>query len=85
MNPVPPLEQAQLEELLADHHEVIRLANELEYCLYRLGEIQGEERVTACQQAGGTLIGRLRTLLFRHDQTVFPLLHEAAEARDSNS
>jgi hypothetical protein len=82
MNSVPPLEQAHLEELLAEHQEVIHLANELEYCLYRLGETQGEERVTACQQAGGALIGRLRTLLFRHDQLVFPLLQEAAQDHD---
>ncbi len=68
------LTRADFELLVAEHEEVIRLANELEYQFYRLGEAQDGERVTECQQAGGALIGHLRGLLFRHDQQVLPIL-----------
>jgi hypothetical protein len=61
-------------QLLSEHQALIRLTNELELQLYRLREEPSAQRVTECQQAGGALIGRLRSLLFRHDQEVLPLL-----------
>ena len=68
------LSRADFEVLLTDHQRLIALANDLEYQLYRLGEIPAGERVTECQQAGGALVGLLRNVLFRHDQQVFPLV-----------
>jgi len=73
MHPTLMLSRAEFDRLLADHQELIELANELEYQLYRLGEGSGPERVLECQQAGGALLGHLRTVLFRHDQHVLPL------------
>ena len=78
MSPPPSssrkLSRADFERLVAEHEEVIRLANELEYHLHCLGVIQDGERVTECQQAGGALIGHLRGLMFRHDQHILPIL-----------
>jgi hypothetical protein len=73
MSPLP-LSRDDFERLLADQQQLIELANRLEYQLYRLGELPPDERVTDCQQAGGTLIGVLRGVLFRNDQHIFPLL-----------
>ena len=81
MSPPVSLSRADFELLVAEHEEVIRLANELEYLLHRLGSCQHGERVTTCQQAGGALIGHLRDLLFRHDQQILPVL-EASLADD---
>jgi hypothetical protein len=74
MNTAPSVGRADFERLVAEHQELIRLANELEYQLYRLGEVPADERVTDCQQAGGRLLGLLRNVLFRHDQHILPLL-----------
>ncbi len=74
MSPTPTLPRADFEQLLAGHQELVRLANELEYQLYRLGESAAPERITDCQQAAGVLIGQLRAVLFRHDQQVLPIL-----------
>ncbi len=74
MSSPPPLRRPDFERILADHQELVRLANELEYQLYRLGEAPASERVTECQRAGGALIGLLREVLFRHDQLVLPAL-----------
>jgi hypothetical protein len=52
--------------------------NDLELHLYRLGEVQ-DERVAACQQSAGALIGLLRDLLFRYDQEVLPILEEVSQ------
>jgi hypothetical protein len=64
----------EFEQLLAEHQQLIRLANEVEYHLYQLGASGGPEAVAACQQATGTLLGLLRHVLFRHDQQVLPVL-----------
>ena len=74
MNSTSPLARADFEMLLSDHQRLIELANDLEYQLYRLGELPPNERVTDCQQAGGMLLGLLRNVLFRQDQQVLPLL-----------
>ena len=74
MNPTPTIPRADFEGLLAQHQELIRLANELEYHLYRLGERTEPGPVSDCQQAAGALIGLLRNVLFRHDQQVLPVL-----------
>jgi len=81
MSPLPSLTHADFEQLVAEHEEVIRLANELEYHLHRLWAVHDSERVTECQQAGGALIGHLRGLLFRYDQQILPIL-EASLADD---
>ncbi len=62
--------------LLAEHRQLIRLANELEFHLYQMGEAPGPEQVKECRKAAGTLIGQLRQVLFRHDQQVLPLLEQ---------
>ena len=74
MTTPPPPGRADFEQLLAAHQRLIELANDLEYHLYRLGEVPGNERVTECQRAAGALVGLLRDVLFRHDQQVLPLL-----------
>jgi hypothetical protein len=81
MSDVPTITRADFEQFVAEHQEVIRLVNALEFQLYRLGEIHGDDRVTECQQAGGSLIGALRSLLFRHDQQVLPLLDTLIDNR----
>jgi hypothetical protein len=73
MSPLP-LSREDFERLLADQQQLIELTNQLEYQMYRLGELPPDERVRECQQAGGMLIGLLRGVLFRHDQQIFPLL-----------
>jgi hypothetical protein len=75
------LSRADFEQLVAEHEEIIRLANQLEYQLYRLGAAQDGDRVSECQQAGGALIGHLRGMLFRYDQQILPIL-EASLADD---
>lgn len=74
MNQELTIPRADFEELLAQHQELVRLANELEYRLYCLGEPTAAGPVSDCQQAAGALIGQLRTVLFRHDQQVLPVL-----------
>jgi hypothetical protein len=74
MSSSPPLTREDFERLLADQQQLIDLTNQLEYQMYRLGELPPDERVTECQQAGGMLIGLLRSVLFRNDQQIFPLL-----------
>jgi hypothetical protein len=70
----PSFARADFEQLLGAHQQLIELANDLEYQLYRLGEQPDGSPAAACQQAAGALLGRLRDVLFRHDQQVFPLL-----------
>jgi hypothetical protein len=74
MSSPPPFTREDFERLLADQQQLIELMNQLEYQMYRLGELPPDERVTECQQAGGMLIGLLRSVLFRNDQQIFPLL-----------
>jgi hypothetical protein len=69
-----PLSRPEFEQLLAEHRQLIRLTNELEYHLYQIGAEPTPERIAACQQAAGALIGQLRSALFRHDQRVLPIL-----------
>lgn len=72
----------EFEAFLAEHQQLIELANDLELHLYRLGE-SPDERVAQCQQAAGALIGVLRNMLFHQDQTVLPLLEELAGSAES--
>jgi hypothetical protein len=74
MNQTPTMPRNDFDELLTQHQELIRLANDLEYQIYRLGEQTELGPVSDCQQAAGALIGLLRTVLFRHDQQVLPVL-----------
>lgn len=78
MNQPPTVPRTDFDELLAQHQELIRLANELEYQIYRLGEQAEPGPVSDCQQAAGALIGLLRTVLYRHDQQVLPVLEALA-------
>jgi hypothetical protein len=50
-----------------------------------LGELPPDERVTACQQAGGALVGLLRNFLYRHDQQVLPVLEASIEPSVPNA
>jgi hypothetical protein len=70
------LSRADFELLVAEHRQLILLANELEYQLYRLGAAPTPEIAADCQHAAGELIGVLRQALFRHDQQVLPVLEE---------
>jgi hypothetical protein len=69
--------RADFEALLAEQERLVELCNELEYRLYQLGQDAGEP-ATACQQAGGALVGALRDHLFRQDQQVLPVLDALA-------
>jgi hypothetical protein len=73
VNP-PVLSRAEFDQLLTEHSRLIELANELEYRLYLLGEHPSDSPIAQCQQAAGALIGSLRNVLFRHDQSVLPML-----------
>ena len=68
------IRRQDFELLLDEHRELIRLTNELEFQLYRLGEAATPEQVNECQQTAGNLVGLLRANLFRHDQEVLPVL-----------
>ncbi|MBL8797488.1 MAG: hypothetical protein JNM56_26545 [Planctomycetia bacterium] len=74
MNQTPTMPRDDFDELLTQHQELIRLANDLEYQIYRLGEQSELGPVSDCQHAAGALIGLLRIVLFRHDQQVLPVL-----------
>jgi hypothetical protein len=78
MTAPPTLSRADFAQLLAAHQRLIELANEVEYQLYRLGEVSADQRVADCQQATGSLLGLVRDVLFRHDQQVLPLLDRLA-------
>jgi hypothetical protein len=69
-----PLSRSDFEQLLAEHGRLIRLTNELEFHLYQVGAEPTPEHITECQQAACALIGNLRSVLFRHDQQVLPIL-----------
>jgi hypothetical protein len=73
MNP-PAISRPDFDQFLAEQQQLIALTNELEYCLYALGEGPLTEPVQACQQSAGTLVGALRAFLFRQDQQVLPIL-----------
>jgi hypothetical protein len=74
--------QENFERLLEEHRELIQLAQQLEFQLYRLGEGATAERVGECQQVAGSLIGLLRANLFRHDQNVLPVLESLITRQD---
>jgi hypothetical protein len=76
------MHRQDFEQLVDEHRQLIRLTNELEFQLYRLGEAGTPEHVSACQQAAGNLIGKLRISLVRHDQEVFPVLESLIGASD---
>jgi len=82
--PPPSFSRAAFGQLLGAHQQLIDLANDLEYQLHRLGEQQVGSPAAACQQAAGALLGRLRDVLFRHDQQVLPLL-DALSAEGSQA
>ena len=82
MSATPSMHRQDFEQLVDEHRQLIRLTNELEFQLYRLGEAGTPEHVSACQQAAGNLIGKLRISLVRHDQEVFPVLESLIGASD---
>jgi hypothetical protein len=75
--PEEAISPSDFEQLLAEHRQLIRLANDLEFHMYQMGEAPGPEQVNECRKAAGTLIGLLRQVLFRHDQQILPLLEHA--------
>jgi hypothetical protein len=82
MSATPSIHRQEFEQLVDEHRQLIRLANELEFQLYRLGEAATPDHVSACQQVAGNLIGLLRTSLFRHDQEVLPLLESLIDKNE---
>jgi hemerythrin-like domain-containing protein len=70
----PALTPEDFAQLLAEHRQLIDLANELELSLYRIGDQPNADNVQQLQQTAGALIGLLRHVLFRHDQQVLPTL-----------
>lgn len=74
MTAAVPLTPEDFAQLLAEHRQLIHLANELEFSLYRIGDQANTENVQQLQQTAGALIGLLRHVLFRHDQQVLPAL-----------
>jgi hypothetical protein len=80
MSETPGLTRTDFERLLAEQQRLVELGNELEYRLYLLGQGPPDAPVTACQQAGGALLGALRDFLFRQDQEVLPVLDELTRA-----
>jgi hypothetical protein len=76
MTGAEPLQRRDFDQLVAEHQQLIRLANELEFQLYQMGDAPGPEQVAECRQAAGDLIRLLRHVLFRHDQQVLPLLED---------
>ncbi len=74
MTAPPTISPEDFAQLLSEHRQLIDLANEVEYCLYRIGDQASAKNIQQCQQAAGALIGLLRHVLFRHDQQVFPTL-----------
>jgi hypothetical protein len=85
MSPSPPISRTDFENLLSQHRQLIELANDLEYQMYRLGELPPEGRVSDCQQAGGSLVGLLRDYLFRIDQQVFPQVDSSTSVESERS
>lgn len=81
MNAMPTMRRQDLGHLIAEHRQLIRLTNELEYQLYRIGETPTAEQVGECQQAAGSLINLLRANLFRHDQEVLPMLEALVDSK----
>jgi hemerythrin-like domain-containing protein len=85
MNAIPHISRQDFEQLVDEHRQLIDLANQLEYQLYRLGESAMPDHVSDCQQVTGNLIGLLRNHLFRQDQEVLPVVEAAlGEARPEN-
>ncbi len=76
----PSLTRTEFEQVLAGHTQLIRLVNELEYQLYKIGAAPTPEQMAECQQAAGALIGELRAFLFRYDQQVLPVLESLLPA-----
>lgn len=80
----PALSSTAFAEVLRDHANLIRLVNDLEFSLYEIGDNESEtvdrKLVTPCQLAAGELIRNLRTMLFRLDQQVYPLVDPNANA-----
>jgi hypothetical protein len=66
--------RADFERVLQGRRELIHHINELEYQLYGLGDPCSPERMRACRQAAGALIGLLRDELFHQDQHILPVL-----------
>jgi hypothetical protein len=82
MNAIPQLGRRDFEQLVDEHRQLIGLANQLEYQLYRLGGSATPDHVGECQQVAGNLIGVLRNHLFRQDQEVLPVLEALISAGD---
>jgi hypothetical protein len=72
----PALSRTDFDQLLAQQRRLIELTNELEYCLYTLGEVPPAGPVQACRRTAGVLVAALRDFLFRQDQRVLPVLDE---------
>ena len=79
---ISELSRPEFEQLVSEHGRLIGLANELEYRLYHLGEQPPGSPVAECQQAGGALLGSLRSFLFRQDQRVLLVLEALIDGEE---
>jgi hemerythrin-like domain-containing protein len=79
MNAIPQIGRQDFEQLVDEHRQLVDLANQLEFQLYRLGESATRDHVSECQQIAGNLIGLLRNHLFRQDQEVLPVVEAAID------
>jgi hypothetical protein len=76
-----PLTRAEFNALLEEQQALIGLVNDLEYRLYSLGDTFTQESVNECRQSAGTLVGALRSFLYRQDQQVLPIVEASVESR----
>jgi hypothetical protein len=73
------LTRSEFDALVEEQQGLISLVNDLEYRLYCLGDTFTPQSVNECRQAAGTLVGALRSFLYRQDQQVLPLLEASVE------
>jgi hypothetical protein len=72
----------EFDTLVQEQQTLIRLVNDLEYQLYRVGDAAAAVGVDECRQSAGVLIGALRSFLYRLDQQVLPLLETGLACGD---
>lgn len=84
MKSVLPFTRQDFEYLLAEQRQLVQLINDLEYHLYEIGE-SASPAVSNCQRTAGTLIARLRNLLFHFDQKLLPVLESQLGGASSTS
>jgi hypothetical protein len=75
-----PLTRAEFDALVEEQQGLIGLVNDLEFRLYCRGGTFTPESVNECRQAAGTLVGAMRSFLYRQDQQVLPVLEAIVDS-----